>query len=154
MGYILSEKEGGCFLCEKLQERRDEENYVLCRGRANFVLLNLYPYNPGHFMVAPYRHVPSLEDLSEEELTEHFKLVAFGVSKLREAFGPDGFNIGLNLGKAAGAGVAGHLHTHVVPRWEGDTNFMPIISDAKVIPQALNETYEQLRQRFRSLEEL
>ena len=148
MGYILSARKGGCFLCEKLKEHRDEENYILFRGRTSFVLLNLYPYNPGHLMVAPYRHVPSLEDLSEEELVEHFKLVALGVSKLKEAFGPDGFNIGLNLGKAAGAGVAGHLHTHVVPRWEGDTNFMPVISDVKVIPQALNETYGKLRRMF------
>ncbi len=152
MGYILSGKEEGCFLCEKLRQNNDKESYILYRGRSNFILLNLYPYNPGHLLVAPYRHVGLLDELDGEELKEHFELVAYGVSKLKEALQPDGFNIGLNLGKAAGAGVAEHLHTHVVPRWEGDTNFMPVVAEAKVLPQALDETYANLRGKFEDLE--
>jgi ATP adenylyltransferase len=141
-------KPEGCFLCENPAQDDDAGNYILYRGVANFVILNRYPYNPGHMMVAPYRHVADLEELGEEELKEHFETVRRCVRVLREEYNPEGFNIGINLGEAAGAGIVGHIHTHIVPRWGGDTNFMPVLADAKVLPEALAETYQRLKSRF------
>jgi ATP adenylyltransferase len=148
MQFIEMKKSEGCFLCENPRQDRDAHNYILYRGRGNFVILNSYPYNPGHLMVAPYRHVASLEDLSEEERNEHFEIVNRCVKALREEINPEGFNIGINLGKAAGAGIAGHVHTHIVPRWYGDTNFTSVLADVKVVPEALAETYKRLKGRF------
>ena len=111
-------------------------------------MLNSYPYNPGHLMVAPYSHVASLEELTDDEIHEHFEIVSRSLKVLRQAFKPGGFNIGLNLGRVAGAGIDDHIHTHIVPRWPGDTNFMPVISDARVIPEALAETYDKLKGKF------
>ena len=108
------------------------------------VMLNKYPYNPGHLMVAPYKHVWKLEDLDNEDLLEHMQLVSKCVVMLKEEMNPEGFNIGMNLGKVAGAGIEDHLHTHIVPRWNGDTNFMPVLSDTRTIPEALDETYVKL----------
>jgi len=107
--------------------------------------MNSYPYNPGHLMVAPYRHIANLEELIDEELHEHFQIVSRGIKLLRRVFNPGGFNIGINMGKVAGAGIDEHVHTHIVPRWQGDTNFMPVIADVRVVPQALAETYEKLK---------
>ncbi len=146
--YVRSPKQEGCVLCAKPRETNDTANYILFRGQKNFVILNSYPYNPGHLMVAPYRHVATLEDLTAEELHEHSEIVSRGVKVLREAFKPAGFNVGMNIGKVAGAGIDGHIHTHIVPRWQGDTNFMPVIGDVRVIPEALAETYEQLKGKF------
>jgi ATP adenylyltransferase len=146
--YIEQCKEEGCFLCEKPKENKDIENYILHRGKHNFIVLNSYPYNPGHIMVAPYRHVASPEKLTKEELLEHYELVAKSLGVLREVFKPGGFNVGMNLGRVAGAGVEDHIHTHVVPRWAGDTNFMPVIDDVRVIPQALADTYQKLEGKF------
>jgi len=146
--YIQMEKPAGCILCQKPRESNDVPNYILYRGEKNFVIMNNYPYNPGHLMVAPYRHVASLDILDGEELHEHFEIVARSIMILRRAFDPGGFNIGINIGKIAGAGIEGHVHTHIVPRWTGDTNFMPVIADAKVIPQSLAETYKQLAGKF------
>jgi ATP adenylyltransferase len=151
MEYIAAEKPQGCILCEKPKEDRDALNYILYRGKWNFVILNSYPYNPGHLMVAPYRHAGSLEELSEEELREHFDIVRKANKMLREAFCPHGFNIGINIGKAAGAGIEGHVHTHIVPRWEGDTNFMPVISNTRILPESLASTYEKLKQKVEIL---
>jgi len=148
MQFIRMKKTGGCFLCENPGQDKDVQNYILCRGRENFVILNSYPYNPGHMMVAPYRHVASLEDLTEEERNEHLKIVTQCVKALREEYAAEGFNIGMNLGKASGAGIAGHVHTHIVPRWHGDNNFMSVLADVKVVPEALAETYERLKSRF------
>jgi ATP adenylyltransferase len=145
MAYILGEKERGCIFCEKPKQDADAKNYILHRGERNFSMLNIYPYNPGHLMVAPYRHVATPEELNAEELLDHFRLVGRCVSLLRETLSPSGFNIGINLGKVAGAGVKDHIHTHIVPRWEGDTNFMPVISHSKVLPEALAETYARLK---------
>jgi ATP adenylyltransferase len=142
--YIRSEKTAECIFCQKLQEDRDAENYILFRGRSNFVLLNLYPYNPGHIMVAPHRHLCDLQDLTEDDLLEHFDLVRKSVKALREEYKPQGFNIGLNLGRVAGAGIEDHVHTHVIPRWNGDTNFVTVVSDLRVIPHALDATYAEL----------
>ena len=148
MQFIRMKKPEGCFLCENPGQNDDARNYILYRGSKNFVILNGYPYNPGHLMVAPYRHVSSLESLAEEERNEHFEIVNRCVRVLREEIDPEGFNIGMNLGKVSGAGVADHIHTHIVPRWQGDTNFIPVLTDVKVIPEALAETYERLKGKF------
>jgi ATP adenylyltransferase len=146
--YILSKKPEGCILCNKPKEDKDAQNHILYRGQKNYIILNSYPYNPGHLMVVPYRHVGSLEDLTEEERQEHFTMVSRGLSVLREAFHPGGFNIGGNIGKAAGAGIDGHYHSHVLPRWNGDTNYMTVLTDVRVVPQALADTYKILKDRF------
>lgn len=146
--YIRSEKAKGCIFCQKPKEDRDAQNYILFRGNLNFTMLNLYPYNPGHLMVASFRHAATLEELTNEELFEHFDLVRKGVKALKEAYKPDGFNIGINLGRVAGAGVEDHVHTHIVPRWNGDTNFTTVISDTRVIPEALASTYAQLAKKM------
>ncbi len=146
MEYISMEKPEGCLFCQKVKENRDVSNYIIYRGERNFVILNLYPYNPGHLMVAPFRHVASLEGLTKEELSEHFEVVIKSTKAIAEALNPSGFNIGINMGKVAGAGVVDHIHTHIVPRWTGDTNFMPVISNTKVIPQALDSTYQKLKE--------
>ena len=143
--YIQMEKPEGCILCEKPGQNNDAQNYILHRGDKNFIILNSYPYNPGHLMVAPYRHVASLEKLTDEERREHFEIVSRSVRVLRQIFNPGGFNIGINLGKAAGAGIEDHFHTHIVPRWQGDTNFMPVLADVKVLPEALADTYQKLK---------
>ena len=114
----------------------------------NFIIMNSYPYNPGHQMVAPYRHIASLEEITDEELHEHFQAVTRGIKVLRQALNPGGFNIGINEGRAAGAGLEGHVHTHIVPRWHGDTNYITVLSDTRVIPQALAETYQKLKDKF------
>lgn len=144
--YIRAPKGEGCFLCELPKEDRDEENLILYRGKTCFVIMNNYPYNPGHLMIAPYRHVGELESLSQEELLEIMALAQKMVSLLKGVMRPEGFNLGFNLGKVAGAGVEDHIHLHVVPRWGGDTNFMPVIADVKVVPQAVRETYKALKE--------
>jgi len=144
--YIRGERTKGCIFCQKLQENKDIENYVLFRGKMNFVMLNKYPYNPGHLMVAPFRHLATLDELTDEELFEHFDSVRSSVRALKEVYKPEGFNIGINLGQVAGAGVEGHVHTHIVPRWNGDTNFMPVLADTKVLSEGLASTYVQLKE--------
>ena len=146
--YIESVKTAGCILCEKLAEDNDIENYILFRGEKNFVILNKYPYNPGHLMIAPYRHIAKLEELSDDELFEHWKIVSRCVMILRETLNPGGFNVGINMGRTAGAGIEEHIHTHIVPRWHGDTNFVTVVADVRVLPQALADTYERLRNKF------
>ena len=148
MDYIMLEKPAGCILCEKPAQNNDAANYILYRGNQNFVMMNAYPYNPGHLMIAPYRHVASLEELTGEELHEHIDIVSRSIRVLRQVFSPGGFNVGINMGKVAGAGITDHVHTHIVPRWQGDTNFMPVLADTRVIPQALAETYEKLQGEF------
>ncbi|MFC1938324.1 HIT domain-containing protein [Chloroflexota bacterium] len=146
--YIQMEKPEGCILCEKPEDDDDAANYILYRGNKNYIILNIYPYNPGHLMVAPYRHVANLEELANEELHEHFEIVSKSIKLLRKVCNPAGFNIGINSGRIAGAGIDEHVHTHVVPRWQGDTNFMPVLSDVRVMPEALAETYEKLKGKF------
>ncbi len=146
--YIQMQKPEGCILCDKPKQKDDVANYILYRGDKNFVMMNSYPYNPGHLMVAPYRHVGHLEELTDEERHEHFDMVSQGVKLLKEIFSPAGFNIGMNLGRVAGAGIDDHVHTHIVPRWQGDTNFMPVIADVRVMPEALAETYNKLKGKF------
>ena len=146
--YIQMEKPEGCILCDKPKQTDDVANYILYRGGKNFVIMNSYPYNPGHLMVAPYRHVANLEKLNDEERHEHFNMVSQSVRLLKEIFNPTGFNIGMNIGRVAGAGIDDHIHTHIVPRWQGDTNFMPVIADVRVMPEALAETHEKLKGKF------
>jgi ATP adenylyltransferase len=126
----------------------DAKNYIVIRERNCFALLNTYPYNAGHLMVAPYKHTGELDDLSEQELSELMALTRRGKQLLAKALKPDGFNIGLNLGRSAGAGVLDHVHMHIVPRWNGDTNYMPVIADTHVVPQALDELYATLRAKM------
>jgi len=139
------EPSSGCLFCTKATEDRDDENYILHRGELNFVLLNLYPYTTGHLMIAPYEHVDSLAKASRQILEEMMWLTRHAEINLRSAYRPDGLNIGMNLGSSAGAGVAGHIHMHVVPRWVGDANFMSIVGETRVLPEELPVTYEKLR---------
>lgn len=137
-----------CILCEKPGDSNDEKNYILYRGRKNFVILNSYPYNPGHLMVAPYRHMANFEELTEEERQEHFEIISRAITIIKQVFNPGGFNIGMNIGRIAGAGIEAHIHSHIVPRWSGDTNFMTTIADVRVIPEALAATYQKLTGKF------
>jgi ATP adenylyltransferase len=149
--FILCEKEPGCFLCRTPKENRDRKNLILYRGNRCFVILNRYPYNNAHLMIAPYRHVAKLENLKEDELTEMWKIAQLCVKALKSGLKPQGMNLGMNLGKAAGAGVADHIHLHIVPRWQGDTNFMPVFAETKVVSVGLSKTYATLRKEFRRL---
>ncbi|MCL0046602.1 HIT domain-containing protein [Dehalococcoidales bacterium] len=146
--YILMKKPEGCILCDKPRQNSDTQNYILYRGDKNFIIMNTYPYNPGHLLIVPYRHVANLEELTDEELHEHFKIVSRSIKLLKQVFNPDGFNIGINIGKVAGAGIEEHFHTHIVPRWQGDTSFMPVLAEVKVIPEALAGTYKKLKDKF------
>jgi len=143
--YIEMPKPKTCFLCDAIKSKDDRKHYVIYRGSKCFIIMNLFPYNPGHLMIAPYRHVPSIENLNNDELFDLMVLTRLSLKILRKAFNPHGFNIGVNIGNVAGAGVEEHVHVHVVPRWSGDTNFMPLLADVKVIPQALEETYRKLK---------
>ena len=142
--YILSEKPDVCILCEKPKEQKDKENLILYRGKKNFVIMNRYPYNPGHLMICPYRHTSTLEDLDPDEILEHYQIVQKCITTLRRVSNPEGFNIGMNMGKVAGAGIDEHIHTHIVPRWNGDTNVMHVLADTRVVPEALAVTYDKL----------
>lgn len=144
MEYIRNIKTKGCIFCKKLKES-DDKAFIIKRNPTCFSMLNIYPYNNGHLMVAPKRHVSRLDILTKKELNELIQLVTESQKLLQKRLKPHGFNIGLNIGRTAGAGVEGHLHFHIVPRWEGDTNFMPIIGQTKVIPQLLEETYRMLK---------
>lgn len=145
IGSALSEEEQGCIFCELPAADDDEATYILARQEHSFAILNKFPYNSGHLMVAPFRHVGNLEDLKDDESLDMAKLLGRCVEALKEAMQPNGFNLGMNLGQIAGAGIPDHVHWHVVPRWSGDTNFMPILGETKVLPEFLRETYEKLR---------
>ena len=149
MEYILNCRQSGCFLCDAFQSENDSENLIVKRGAVCAVILNRYPYNNGHVMVAPYRHVDSVEGLGPEEQSDMMAMASTACARLREVVHAQGFNLGINQGVVAGAGLKDHIHLHIVPRWEGDTNFMPILADAKVIPQPLLELWEQLHSAFR-----
>ena len=144
LDYILDEKEEGCIFCHAVNKDEDRARLVAIRGDACFCILNKFPYNNGHLMIAPNRHVSRLSELEELELVEMVKLAQRLEEVLTRMMRPDGFNVGFNLGKAAGAGIEGHLHLHIVPRWEGDTNFMPVLGDTRVVPQALDKFYDIL----------
>ena len=153
-GYILGQRRiPGCFFCRdrRSSPKKDKKNLLLYRSRHTFLLLNRYPYTNGHLMLTPNRHVPSLENLQDEERLDLLQLLDLALLLLRKSFRPQGFNIGLNLGRTGGAGIPGHVHLHVVPRWEGDTNFMPILTGTKVISDSLESAYHQLRRTLKLL---
>lgn len=145
-------KTRGCVFCRAARSRRDRNVLVVYRGSENFIILNKYPYNNGHLMIVPFAHIASLQEATAETLTEMIALAAFCEGALRSSFRPSGINIGMNLGRSAGAGIEPHLHLHLVPRWDGDTNFMTSIHGTRVIPEALRVTYRRLRPLFRRLE--
>ena len=148
MKYILEKKEG-CFLCSVIKEKnKDDKNFLVYRGKYAFIILNIYPYNNGHIMIVPIRHLKNIEDLTQEESSEISALTKKSVKILKKVVNPQGFNMGMNLGKCSGAGVADHLHLHIVPRWVGDTNFMPIVAGTKVLPQSLSELYKVVKKEF------
>ncbi|WP_298821521.1 HIT family protein [Chloroflexus sp.] len=145
--------DGGCVFCAiaATDGADDAERLVLYRGQRCFVVMNIYPYNTAHLMVVPYAHVADLTALDSAIAGELFSLTQRSVAILQTEYAPHGFNLGMNLGRVAGAGIADHLHMHIVPRWNGDTNFMPVIGDTKLIPEALEETYARLRPHFAAL---
>jgi ATP adenylyltransferase len=138
----------GCIFCERSSSRQDRDNLVLHRAEHNFVLLNLYPYTSGHLMIAPYAHVAMLEEADQLTVEEMMMLARRAQRHLREVYRPAGFNLGMNLGESAGAGVAGHIHMHVLPRWPGDVNFMTTVGETRVLPEDLATTYEKLSKAF------
>ena len=143
--YILKDKPDGCIFCEKLNEDDDEKNYIIERGTNSFSILNLYPYNNGHIMVVPNKHTSGIDDLDDNTLSEMMNLVKRSIKSLKNSLQPEGFNVGANIGKIAGAGIEDHVHIHIVPRWSADTNFMPILSNTDVIPEGLDETYNKIK---------
>ena len=140
-----------CIFCTQPAAQRDDEYYILYRGERCYMMLNLYPYNSGHLMIAPYQHVGSIEKLDSATLSELMSQAQLALRALRIAMNPDGFNMGINEGKVAGAGYDEHMHFHIVPRWNGDTNFMPVIADIKVMPEHLAKTYQKLKEALESL---
>jgi ATP adenylyltransferase len=150
MEYIKSspKKTSGCVFCEKLQDDKDRENLLLYRSRHVFVVMNPFPYNNGHLMVLPKVHVPDMEGLADEVLLDFIKTTQFCLDCLKEAMVPEGFNTGINFGKAAGAGLGEHLHLHIVPRWAGDASFMTVVGETKVIPEHIIRTYDTLAEIF------
>ncbi len=147
--FIRAPRRGECFLCaNEMPHSRPEESLIVARGTVAFVILNRYPYNSGHLLIAPYRHVDRLARLTAGERAELMELAARAETVLETVMAPDAFNVGLNLGAAAGAGVADHLHMHIVPRWHGDTNFMPVLADTRCVPEALDKTAELIRKTW------
>jgi len=152
MNYILSDgKEESCIFCPGKKRGKDEERLILHVSPQTMVIMNRYPYNNGHLLVAPVRHVSGLESLSDGETLELLQMVRRSIDILKEIMLPEGFNVGLNLGRVAGAGMEEHLHFHIVPRWNGDTNFMTVHGEVRVIPEHLKETYKKLRPHFDKL---
>lgn len=152
MEYLEGENVEGCIFCDKPAEEDDRANYLLYRGEHAYILMNIYPYSNGHLMVAPYAHVARLADLDQAVRTEIMKLTTLCTKLLERAVSPAGFNLGANVGKAAGAGFEEHFHMHIVPRWVGDTNFMPVIGNTRVIPESLDETYQRLQRALAEID--
>ena len=153
--YILGKKSSHCIFCAKASQKNeeglesnDEQNFVVMRGKSCFVLLNTFPYNPGHLMIAPYQHTGELSNLSRDIRAEWMETSCRCQEILQKVMKPEGFNIGLNLGAVAGAGITDHLHIHIVPRWQGDTNFMPVLADTRILSEGLNEIYAKLRKEL------
>jgi len=151
MKYILGEKEDGCIFCNRMHMQNDRDNLILERGELCFVIMNRFPYNNGHVMVVPNRHTGDITALNEKEMCDVMAWLQKSVNALEIAFRPHGFNLGMNIGKVAGAGIDDHLHFHIVPRWEADTNFMPIISGTKVVSEGLFESYDKIKAAFQEV---
>ena len=151
--YIRSPKENGCIFCNKSKANDDQENLILYRGNKSFILMNLYPYSNGHLMISPFEHTADTNNLSKDCNLEIMELANASMNILRNTMNAEGFNFGANLGKAGGAGIEEHLHYHIVPRWNGDTNFMPVVGHTKVMVEGLNETWNILKPYFDKLKE-
>ena len=153
MKYILKNEKrlSGCILCEEAAKNDDRKNYILHRGRHSFVIMNLYPYNNGHLLIVPNAHESEIDNLPVEELTDLMKVTQASVNILKQAMKPEGFNVGINLGKSAGAGIPEHLHIQIVPRWTGDTSYLTVFDETRVMPELLDGTYERLRPYFERL---
>ena len=141
-------QDGGCIFCDKPALHQDRRSYILFRGRHAFVMMNIYPYNNGHLLIAPYRHIGHIEELPIPVLLDMLRLVQRSVKAIRQAYAPEGFNIGINQGRVAGAGIEHHLHLHIVPRWHADTNFMPLLAETRVLPQHLKASFSRLKSAF------
>ena len=152
MEYIKSspKQTSSCVFCEKLHDSKDRENLLLHRSSHSFVVMNLFPYSNGHLMVLPNDHVPGMEKLSDEGLLDFMKTMQLSLDCLQKAMMPEGFNVGINFGKVAGAGLGEHMHLHIVPRWAGDTSFMTVVGETRVIPEHVTSTYDTLAEIFRS----
>jgi ATP adenylyltransferase len=148
MNYVTGDRPTGCIFCVKPAEDQDQSNLILGRSQHAYALLNLYPYNSGHLMVVPYQHTGDLASLPPEVAADVMALTQRAVGAITEEYGPQGFNVGINLGEVAGGSISAHLHVHIVPRWAGDTNFMPVTADTKVLPETLERTWERLSPRF------
>lgn len=149
MEYIVSDQKGqGCIFCPGTDRSQDAERLILHVGTLSTVMMNRYPYNNGHLLVAPNRHVPGLEGLSQKEALDLLLTVRRSIDVLKRSMNPEGFNVGLNLGRVAGAGMEDHMHFHIVPRWNGDTNYMTLFGEVRVIPEHIRETYKRLQSEF------
>ena len=144
MKYIESHKQDGCVFCQAIEQEDGEENLIVFRGETCFVILNRYPYTNGHIMILPYVHKAKLSELNPETRAEMIELVSKGTQVLQEIYKPEGFNVGINIGEAAGAGIEEHIHMHIVPRWKGDTNFMSSVGETRVLPEELEETCRRI----------
>ena len=149
--YILSKKEEACIFCPGDDRSRDRERLILYVGPHSMVIMNKFPYNNGHLLVAPKRHISDMESMTEDEIMEVFYMIKNSISILKKVMRPDGFNVGLNIGKVAGAGIEEHLHFHIVPRWNGDTSFMTVLDEVRVIPEHIRQTYDKLLPYFREI---
>jgi ATP adenylyltransferase len=149
--FVLNKKEKGCVFCKRFKMQDNVENLIIHRGRKVFVILNKFPYNTGHTLIVPNRHVSQIEKLTPEEAAEFFELTRRAVTVVKKVLKPQSMNLGMNLGEGSGAGVPGHLHMHIVPRWLGDTNFMPVIGQTNVVSVPLEPVYEKMRKGFAKL---
>ncbi|MFA5007714.1 MAG: HIT domain-containing protein [Candidatus Omnitrophota bacterium] len=146
--YVSATRASTCIFCRAFKEKKDKKNFVIARSRHSFAILNTFPYNNGHVMIVSNRHVPSIEKLKDEEILDINKVLIKILAALKSVLKPAGFNVGINLGKVAGAGIDKHVHIHVVPRWLGDTNFMPVLTNTKIISQSLDELYKKITKRI------
>jgi len=153
MEYILSKKTKECIFCLDKDEAHDKTKLILSRSSLSFVIMNRYPYNNGHLMVAPFNHFSAIEDLDGDTVLDMFMMLKKSMSILHTCLRPEGFNVGINMGRVGGAGIEDHLHIHIVPRWNGDTNFMPVLGDVRVMPEHLDATYNKLFPHFKALKE-
>lgn len=153
MSYIEAPKpkDQGCVFCTSPADNKDEEHFIIHRGETCFAIMNLYPYTAGHMMIIPFRHTNIFESLTEQEALEMHNMITKAVKVLKCVMNPQGFNIGMNLGESAGAGVAGHLHVHIVPRWTGDNNFMPVLADTRVLSDAVENTYKRIKEAWNEI---
>jgi ATP adenylyltransferase len=153
MKYIQNTKinDEGCIFCDALKKLDNEANLVIARGKASFVMLNLFPYTSGHMMVAPFDHKANLDELTSQSRAEMMELVSQCIVVLKKVYHPQAFNVGANIGEAAGAGVPGHVHLHIVPRWSGDTNFMSTVGEVRVLPESIDQTFSRVRAAWQEL---